>query len=72
VKRFWLILACVCVSVALFFVFRGDFEKAFLVAAIGAVSWFLNYRVQLKEQIAEADRHVGHEEDFDSDEEHEP
>jgi hypothetical protein len=34
------------------FVFRGDFEKAFVAAAGGAVCWFLHYRVQLKERIA--------------------
>ena len=37
---------------AAIFVVRGDFEKAFVAAAAGAVCWFLNYRVQLKERLA--------------------
>jgi hypothetical protein len=49
------------------FVFRGDFEKAFVAAAGGAVCWFLNYRVQLKERLAS--RNDENEENEESDEE---
>ena len=49
------------------FVVRGDFEKAFVAAAAGAVCWFLNYRVQLKERLAS--RTEEDEENEDSDEE---
>jgi len=49
------------------FVFRGDFEKAFVAAAAGAVCWFLNYRVQLKERLAS--RNEENEENEESDEE---
>lgn len=49
------------------FVFRGDFEKAFVAAAAGAVCWFLNYRVQLKERLAS--RNEEDEENEESDEE---
>jgi hypothetical protein len=52
VKTFWMIMAGVCGVVALFFVFRSDYEKAFVVAAVGAVCWFLNYRQQLRESLA--------------------
>jgi len=48
VKTLWMILAGVGVVVAAVFVFRGDYEKAFVAAAAGAVCWFLNYRQQLR------------------------
>ena len=51
-KTVWLILAATGGVFAAVFVFRGDFEKAFVAAAAGAVCWFLNYRVQLKERLA--------------------
>lgn len=43
-----MILAGVGVVIAAVFVFRGDYEKAFVAAAAGAVCWFLNYRQQLR------------------------
>lgn len=53
-KAFWIILAAAGGLIAAFFVFRGDYEKAFVAVAAGAVCWFLNYRRQLRENI---DRH---------------
>lgn len=47
-KTLWMILAGVGVVIAAVFVFRGDYEKAFVAAAAGAVCWFLNYRQQLR------------------------
>jgi hypothetical protein len=47
-----MILAAAGCVVAAVFVFRGDYDKAFVAAAGGAVCWFLNYRVQLKERLA--------------------
>jgi hypothetical protein len=44
-------MAAVLGAAALFFVFRDDYEKAFVAAAGGAVCWFLNYRQQLKEKM---------------------
>ena len=43
-----MILAGVGGVIAAVFVFRGDYEKAFVAAAAGAVCWFLNYRQQLR------------------------
>jgi hypothetical protein len=51
VKTFWMILAAVGGVLAAFFVFREDFDKAFVAAASGAVCWFLNYRQQLREKL---------------------
>ena len=47
-KTLWLILAGVGGVLAAVFVFRGDYEKAFVAAAAGAACWFLNYRQQLR------------------------
>jgi len=50
-----MILAGICIVVAAFFLLRSDFNTAFVIAALGMVAWFLNYRVQMKEVIAAAD-----------------
>ena len=44
-------MAAVGGLLAAFFVFREDFDKAFVAAAGGAVCWFLNYRQQLREKL---------------------
>ena len=66
-KAIWIILAATGAVLAAVFVFRGDFEKAFVAAAGGAVCWFLNYRVQLKARLAS--RNEEYEDDEESDEE---
>ena len=48
-------LAGTCVAVAGVFLLRGDFDRAFVVAAVGMVAWFLNYRMQVKEKLAAID-----------------
>jgi len=51
-----MILAGVAIIVAGVFLWRRDFDTAFVIAALGVVAWFLNYRVQMKEVTAAADR----------------
>ncbi len=46
-----MIMAAVGGLLAAFFVFREDFDKAFVAAAGGAVCWFLNYRQQIREKL---------------------
>lgn len=58
-----------CGVIALFFVFRDDYDKAFIAAAGGAVCWFLNYRQQIKESLAKEQNEI---EDEESDEEVRP
>ena len=50
-----MIVAGICIVAAAFFLLRSDFNKAFVIATLGMVAWFLNYRVQMKEVIAAAD-----------------
>ena len=64
-KVFWMIAAGVCIAVAAFFLVRRDFNTAFVVAALGMIFWFLNYRAQMKEVIAAADAENYKGEEFD-------
>ncbi len=61
-KTLFMILAAVGGVVAAVLVFRGDFEKAFVAAAAGAVCWFLNYRQQIRATLPSDDEN---EEDED-------
>ena len=67
-KTFWIITAGVCIIVAAVFVLRDDYETAFVVAALGTVAWFLNYRCQVTEmnRAADAEQQRGFE-DLDED-----
>ncbi len=66
-KTIWIILAIAGGVLAAVFVFSGEFEKAFVAAAAGAVCWFLNFRVQLKQRLTSRNEEL--EEDEESDEE---
>jgi hypothetical protein len=48
-----MIIAGVCITVAAVFLLRRDFNTAFVIAAIGMIAWFLNYRIQRKELTAD-------------------
>jgi hypothetical protein len=63
VKTSWIILAGVGGVIALVFVFRGDYENAFVAAAAGAVCWILNYRRQLRESLAGRDEEIQEDDD---------
>ena len=54
-KLFWMIVAGVAIVVAGVFLWRRDFNTAFVIAALGMVAWFLNYRAQMKEITAAAE-----------------
>ena len=65
-----MILAGVCIVVAAFFLVRRNLDVAFVIAVLGLVSWFLNYRAQMKQVIASANlREKGSEYDEESYEE---
>lgn len=50
-KSFWLAISGICVIGAAVFIWRGDVVSAFVVAVVGVVAWFLNYRMQMKEVV---------------------
>ena len=62
-KTLWMILAGVGGVLAAVFVFRGDYEKAFVAAAGGAVCWFLNSRQQLRETLPSREEENQEDED---------
>ncbi len=67
-KLFWIIVACACVLAAVFMVIRGRLDAAFVIAALGVIAWFLNYRTQMTEVIAAADlEEANQREDSDED-----
>jgi hypothetical protein len=51
-----MILSGVCILAAAFFLLRGELNTAFVIATLGIVAWFLNYRIQLKAIVDAADR----------------
>ena len=54
-KTFWKILAAVLTATALALFVAGNMERAFIVAVVGAVAWFLSYRAQLTEKLRTTD-----------------
>ena len=62
-KTLWMILAGVGGVIAVVFVFRGDYEKAFVAAVAGAVCWFLNYRQQVRAMLPSEDEENQEDED---------
>ena len=54
-RTFWIVVSAVCGAAAVYFVVRQDYEKMFIAAVVGAVAWFLSYRVQLREKLDEDD-----------------
>jgi uncharacterized membrane protein YdjX (TVP38/TMEM64 family) len=55
VRTFWIVVSAVCGATAVYFVVREDYDKMFIAAVVGAVAWFLSYRVQLREKLDEDD-----------------
>ena len=58
-----MILAGVGGVCAVVFVFREDYDKAFVAAAAGAACWVLNYRQQLRETLASREAEKQEDED---------
>ncbi len=54
-KLFWMTTAAVCIVIAAALMLRRDFNTAFVIAIVGVVAWFLNYRIQMKRVTAAAD-----------------
>ena len=46
-KSVWLIISGLAMASAALFLLLRRFDIAFVVATVGAVAWFLNYRAQL-------------------------
>lgn len=69
-KTFWMIIAGLCITAAAVFLLRGDFDTAFVVATIGTIAWFLNFRTQMTEitNVSDSDQQkIMGAEDLDED-----
>ncbi len=54
-KVFWLVVSGICIVAAGVLIWLGDVVSAFVVAVVGILAWFLNYRIQMKEVADAAD-----------------
>jgi hypothetical protein len=55
-ERVWIIVACLCLVVAAFFLWRWNLDRAFVTGALGLVAWFLSLRSRLdKANLARAE-----------------
>ncbi len=54
-ERFFQILAVILIGVAAFFLWRGNTDGVFITAVLGAVSFFLSVRFQVKERLKKRD-----------------
>ena len=66
-KLVWLISAGICIVVAAVFLLLGQFNAAFVVAVVGLVSWFLNYRAQVSRHL-EGQEQQPNDQEVDDDE----
>lgn len=67
-KLLWMIAAGACIVVAAVLLFLGQFNAAFVVAVIGLVSWFLNYRAQVAQSLAAEEIRQGYDQEGDDNE----
>jgi hypothetical protein len=51
VKVVWLAIAGCCIVGAAVLMILGHFDGAFVVAVLGMIAWFLNYRSQVKRTL---------------------
>ena len=67
-KLFWIIVAAILAMLAVALLVKQDYDKAFISAALGAVAWFLSYRVQLRATVKAGDKEEESEDYFEADE----
>jgi hypothetical protein len=64
-----MVIAGFCILVAGVFIWRRDFNTAFIIAIAGVIAWFMNYRIQMKgiSAIADEERDRSVEKDDEQD-----
>ena len=67
-KTLWLALAGCCIAAAAVLMALGHFDGAFVVAVLGMVAWFLNYRAQVTKDLAANDATTEEESETDRNE----
>lgn len=69
IGRIWIMLSGLLVVFAAFFVWRNNFSAAFVSATLGACAWFLSYRSEMKNKIADDDETENEDSSADNHEE---
>jgi len=65
VKVFWMIFAGLCIALAAVFLWQRDLILAFVIATVGLIAWFLNYRIQMKQIVSASESDRSQKEDLD-------
>jgi hypothetical protein len=52
-ERIWITVSGILLVLAAGFVWRNNYSAAFVIAALGACAWFLNYRAQLQAKLSD-------------------
>ena len=68
-KTLWLAIAGCCIVGAAVLMLLGHFDGAFVVAVVGMIAWFLNYRAQIQKGLVVEDATVEDEIETDRNEE---
>lgn len=70
--RIWALASLLCLIAAAILLIRENYDAAFVVAALGALAWILDYRAKIRGTIpedAETTRRETEESEEDDDEE---
>lgn len=67
-KNLWLAIAGCCITIAAVLIFTGRWDGAFVVAVIGMIAWFFNYRSQVQQSLTADDATTEDEIETDKDE----
>ncbi|HUQ32801.1 MAG TPA: hypothetical protein VM095_11845 [Pyrinomonadaceae bacterium] len=73
--RIWALASILCLIAAAIFLWRGYMDTAFVLAAVGALSWMLDYRTKLRGIIPEEAETTSHdakesEDDYDDEDDY--
>jgi hypothetical protein len=55
-ERIWIIIAALFALAAGVLLWRNNMSAAFVTATLGAVAWFLSYRVQMRAKVDAAEQ----------------
>lgn len=68
----WTLASAACLIVAGLFLYRKNFDVAFVLAVLGIVAWFLNYRSQIRPAVPdESETAFDEADDFEDEDENE-
>jgi hypothetical protein len=62
-KQFWMAVAVICIAGAAVALWLEHFDAGFAIATVGALAWFLSYRVSAKQLVKEANKQANEDEE---------